>query len=137
MSYEYFLEAYRKYAQFTGRARRSEYWFFYLFFIIGLFVIMLISATINRSLGLILCGGYFLGSIIPFFALSVRRLHDTDNSGAMILIRLIPIIGGIWLLVLNCTDSVHGTNKYGPNPKGIGNLDIDKSDDLIQQIGQT
>jgi uncharacterized membrane protein YhaH (DUF805 family) len=59
--------------------------------------------------------------IIPGLAVTVRRLHDVGKSGWFYFIVLIPIIGSIWLLVLAATDSQPGRNKYGPNPKGIGN----------------
>lgn len=72
---------------------------------------------------------YFLAMIIPGLAVAVRRLHDTGKSGFFILLAFIPLIGAIWILILLFTDSDFGENKYGPNPKGIGNTDE------IDQIG--
>ena len=66
-----------------------------------------------------LYGIYLLAIILPSLAVAVRRLHDIGKSGWMILISLIPLIGGIWLLVLLVTDSNSGDNQYGPNPKEI------------------
>lgn len=66
-----------------------------------------------------LYGIYLLAIILPSLAVAVRRLHDIGKSGWMILISLIPLIGGIWLLVLLVTDSNPGDNQYGPNPKEI------------------
>ena len=60
---------------------------------------------------------YTLAIIIPSLAVAVRRLHDTGKSGWWIFISLIPLIGGIWLLVLLVTDSQPGENQYGPSPK--------------------
>jgi len=65
---------------------------------------------------------YALAVIIPGLAVTVRRLHDIGKSGWMILISLIPIIGGIWLLILTVTDGEPGENQYGPNPKEVGEI---------------
>ena len=74
-----------------------------------------------------------LATLVPSLSVGVRRLHDVGKSGWFTLIVLIPIIGAIWLLVLYCTDGVPGPNKWGSNPKGIGNA---SSSDLIDSIGQ-
>ena len=71
---------------------------------------------------------YSLVVFIPGLAVAVRRLHDVGKSGWFFLIVLIPLVGAIWLLVLFFTDSQPGMNKYGPNPKGIGNIDEIGSD---------
>ncbi|MBQ3189037.1 MAG: DUF805 domain-containing protein [Bacteroidaceae bacterium] len=93
------------YANFSGRARRSEYWYFVLFsLIIGLIPI------VNLIVGLI--------SIIPGIAVCVRRLHDIGKSGWWLLLGFIPIAGPIVLLVWFCTDSQPGENQWGANPKG-------------------
>lgn len=108
-----------KYADFSGRARRSEYWFFYLAVVIG-YVVSLIITQVVRPLGLLLLVLLVLGALIPTLACGVRRLHDTGKSGAFILFGLIPFVGGIILLVFFVMDSAPGDNQYGPNPKGIG-----------------
>lgn len=122
---EWYLKVVRdNFANFEGRARRQEYWMFVLFNIlitIGLYMLVGIMALIFRSplafLGMILVIIYALGILIPNLAVIVRRLHDTGNSGWMILITFIPLVGGIWLLVLMCTEGQIGPNQYGPDPK--------------------
>lgn len=121
------------YADFKGRARREEYWMFVLFNIIVSFVIVLVFAGIGIAtevpeiIGLSYI--YYLAILIPSIAVVVRRLHDAGKSGWYYFISLIPIVGFIWLLVLLCTDSENGPNKWGDNPKGIGN------DGTINKIG--
>ena len=109
------------YANFKGRARRQEYW---MFAFINL-IIMLILNTIDRvafSADMaILSSIYGLAILIPGIAVAVRRLHDTDRSGWWALLGLIPIVGTIILSVMMCFDSTPGTNRFGPNPKHIGN----------------
>ena len=117
----WFFGVYKKYAVFSGRARRKEYWFFSLFLAIAYVLLMIvdgITGTLDPMSGLGLTTGIFtLGSILPSIAVSVRRLHDTDRSGWWILIQLIPLIGGIVLLVFFCLDSSPGQNRFGANPK--------------------
>ncbi len=112
-----------KYVDFSGRARRSEYWYFALFgFLVGI-----VTGVLDAILGTDYdgsSGGLIntLGSLalfLPSLAVAVRRLHDTDRSGWWILLGLIPIIGWIVLIVWFCTDS-KADNQYGPNPKGSG-----------------
>jgi uncharacterized membrane protein YhaH (DUF805 family) len=136
IGYQYFFEAFRKYAVFKGRARRAEYWYFVLFEIISLFSIGLLGNLGGLGdMTVSLIGIAFLASIIPYLALTVRRLHDSGHSGTYYFVGFIPIVGGIWLLFLYCTDSVPGENKYGPNPKGIGNKN-ENFDKMIEEIGQ-
>ena len=117
----WFFGVYKKYAVFGGRARRKEYWFFSLFFMIAYVLLAIvdgISGTLDPMTGFGLFSGiYILGSLLPSLAVSVRRLHDTDRSGWWILISLIPLIGGIVLLVFCCLDSSPGQNRFGANPK--------------------
>ena len=119
----WYLKVLKQYADFNGRARRKEYWMFFLFHIIALFVALAIDVAIGTGLNE---GGspvgfiyaiYAFGTFIPTIAVVVRRLHDVGKSGWWYFIAFVPIIGGIWLLVLMCTDSEDGTNEYGPNPK--------------------
>jgi uncharacterized membrane protein YhaH (DUF805 family) len=120
----WYLEVLKKYAVFSGRARRKEYWFFVLFNIlisIALGVIDNLTGTYDAKAGVGLLGGlYSLGVLIPALAVSVRRLHDTNRSGWWLLIALIPLIGAIVLLVFMVQDSDPGSNEYGPNPKNVG-----------------
>jgi len=117
----WYLQALKNYAVFSGRARRKEYWFFALFNFIFLAAAVLFDNIFNTAFEDLGYGlFYFLYAaavLIPGLAVSVRRLHDVDKSGWMLFIALIPIIGGIWLLVLMVTDSTPGSNSYGPNPK--------------------
>ncbi len=122
---KWYLTVLKQYAKFSGRARRKEYWMFILFNIIFGIVAMILDKIIGLSIfsvgpghayGIFYCL-YSLFVLIPGLAVLVRRLHDIGKSGWMIFISLIPIVGGIWLLVLLVTDSKSGENKYGLNPK--------------------
>ena len=121
-----FMTAMRKYAVFSGRSTRSEYWYFVLFLVliqIGLMIVDTLLGTFNSAAGIGLLSGIFsLATFIPCLAVSVRRLHDTDRSGWWLLLGLIPVIGGLVLLVFFVQDSQPGTNRFGPNPKAIGGL---------------
>ena len=114
--FDYYLDVIKnKYAQFTGRARRSEYWYFVLFNIligIGISLIDVFAGT--AFLNII----YSLAVLVPGLAVAVRRLHDTGRSGIWILIGLIPLIGVIVLIVFMVEDS-KPDNQYGPNPKKL------------------
>ncbi len=112
---EWYLTVLRKYAEFSGRARRKEYWFFVLFNIIISFVLGFVDGF--AGLGGVLGGIYALAVLIPSIAVGVRRLHDTGRSGWWLLIGLVPIIGVIVLIVFMVGDSESGSNQYGPNPK--------------------
>ncbi|MCE9782578.1 DUF805 domain-containing protein [Shewanella algae] len=114
---EYFIGAIKKYADFTGRARRTEYWMYTLFYIIFSLVVSAIDYALGTTvLGLI----YSLGLLLPSLAIAARRLHDTDRSGWWQLLAFIPIIGWIVLLVFYCQDSEVGDNRFGSNPKELG-----------------
>ncbi len=117
----WYLAVLKKYAVFSGRARRKEYWMFTLFNIIFAIIAMVIDNVIGTAIkgigyGLIYIL-YILAVLLPALAVSVRRLHDTGRSGWFLLIMLIPFVGPIWLLVLMCLDGTPGENKYGANPK--------------------
>ena len=112
----WYLEVLKKYAVFSGRARRKEYWYFALFNIIISIVLVVIEFIIIGS-GL-LGGIYALAILIPGIAVTVRRLHDTGRSGWWCLIGLVPLIGVIVILIFAVLDSQPGENDYGPNPKG-------------------
>ena len=104
-----------KYATFAGRARRSEYWWFFLFNIIVSIVATVIDAALGTAFVALLVA---LALIVPSIAVGVRRLHDTGRSGWWMLIGLVPLVGGIVLLVFFASDSTPETNDYGPSPKG-------------------
>ncbi len=110
-----YIAVVRKYAQFSGRSTRREYWTFFLInVLISIFLSFLAAMNKNAS---ILGSLYSLVLLVPGIAVSVRRLHDTNRSGWWGLISLIPLIGTIILIVFLATDSDAGSNKYGPNPK--------------------
>jgi uncharacterized membrane protein YhaH (DUF805 family) len=108
--------AFSQYATFSGRASRSEFWFFYLFLVIASFVAASIDTLVlnnqNSYLTLIL----FLATLIPLIAITTRRLHDTDRSGWWQLLSLIPLVGAIILIIWLCTASTPGSNRFGSNP---------------------
>jgi uncharacterized membrane protein YhaH (DUF805 family) len=117
----WYLEALKKYAVFSGRSRRMEYWYCVLFNIIVGVVLALIDMLIGTfsamsNIGL-LSGIYSLAVLIPTLAVMVRRLHDIDRTGWWILINLIPLVGTIVLLVFALTPGTPGSNRYGPDPK--------------------
>ena len=117
----WYLEVLKKYAVFSGRARRKDFWFFVLFNIIISIVLAVIdgvTGSFSPEAGMGLLGGiYTLAVLIPGIAVSVRRLHDTERSGWWLLIALVPLIGAIVLLVFMVQDSKPGQNQYGANPK--------------------
>jgi len=121
--WDYFLKCLRHYADFTGRARRSEYWYFTLFSALVSFALsfgdMMIGLySLEAGLGL-LSGLFSLVIIIPSLAVFVRRLHDVGRSGWWFLIYF-TIIGIFVLLYWLFQDSEPGDNKWGSNPKGQG-----------------
>lgn len=119
----WYLKVLKNYTNFSGSARRKEYWMFTLFNVIFAVAAMLLDNLLGIAIEGIgygpIYGLYVLATIVPGIAVSVRRLHDVDKSGWMLLIGLIPLIGAIWLLVLFVTEGTPGDNQYGPNPKGL------------------
>ena len=123
---EWYLKVMRdNYANFSGRARRKEYWMFVLVQAIVMIGLMILDSVLGLDFelqGISLGYGYLylIGLIvhfIPSLAVLVRRLHDVGKSGWFYFIFLIPIIGIIWLLILYCTEGQKEDNKWGPNPK--------------------
>ena len=118
---KYFLYCLQHYADFNGRARRSEYWYFVLFnFIVSILIGLLlgvIAGVLNVPALVYLAYLWSLAVFIPSLAVSVRRLHDIGRSGWWLLLSLIPLVGAIILIIWYCTDSQPGANQYGPNPK--------------------
>ena len=138
----WYLKGLKNYTNFTGRARRKEYWMFllfhYLIMVILFFIIGFTSEEFSdiKEINMIsiicvfLLVIYILGTILPLLAITARRLHDTDKSAWWYLICIIPYIGRFIILIFTCMDSYGGTNKWGVNPKKDG------SDVLIDQIGR-
>ncbi len=120
-----YMDVLRKYADFSGRASRKEYWMFQLintiiFAVVGILMALLTSAL--HSIGFVflgILGVYCLAIIIPSLAVSFRRLHDTGRSAWWLLIGLVPYIGSLVIIVFTVLDSQPGDNAYGPNPKGV------------------
>lgn len=108
-----------KYATFSGRARRSEYWYFFLFNVIVTVVLSTLYSATNSTIftALLLLSG--IVTLVPSMAVFWRRMHDIGRSGAYYFFVLIPLVGAIILLVWECQDSQPGANQYGPNPKGM------------------
>jgi uncharacterized membrane protein YhaH (DUF805 family) len=122
----------KNYATFSGRATRSEYWWFILFYslcMIVLFIPVILPPALTADgeepsrgltalglVGLLLFFGFFLATVVPSIAVTVRRLHDAGFSGWMYLLGFIPYVGGFIILVLACLGS-KPDNKWGPNPK--------------------
>lgn len=117
----WFLIALKKYATFSGRAQRAEYWYFFLFYMLILLactIVDVITGTLSEDSTMgFLSGILTLAFFIPSIAVGVRRLHDTGRSGWWLLIVLVPIVGAIVLLVFAVQDSAPNTNEFGPNPK--------------------
>lgn len=110
----WYMGCWKKYATFSGRARRKEYWMFVLFNAIAYFVAGMLDGIIG---GGAIAGLYGLAVLLPTLAVSVRRLHDTNRNGWWLFVTLIPVVGEIWLFVLMIMDSSLGSNQYGSNPK--------------------
>ena len=111
----YYIDCWKKYVTFSGRARRKEFWMFVLFNIIA----SCVASAIDKVLGTMMIGSlYSLAALLPGLAVCARRLHDTDRSGWWMLVGLIPVVGTIVLIVFACLDSTPGENRFGANPKG-------------------
>jgi uncharacterized membrane protein YhaH (DUF805 family) len=125
----WYLEVLKKYAVFSGRARRKKYWMFVLVngsiaLVIGVLagITARIDANSNSTSSIstvlsCISSIYSLAVVLPALAVGVRRLHDIGKSGWWLFISLIPLVGSLWLLVYAVTDSQPGDNQYGPNPK--------------------
>ncbi len=135
---EWMLLPYRRYAEFTGRSRRREYWLFVLLYLLVMMVIEAIFGTpraITMSSGFsygIIANGtgttvgnlFWLASFIPGLAVSVRRLHDIDRSGWWLLLGFVPVLGWFTLFIFYCLDGTAGSNRFGPDPKARGYVDV-------------
>ncbi len=138
---EWMILPFKRYADFSGRSRRQEYWMFTLFNLIVYVVLIAIGLTgvpwsnlgdastdpepgIALWIALGLTGVYFLGSIVPSIAVTVRRFHDQDMSGWFYFLRFIPYVGGIVLIVFMCIQGTKGENRFGYDPLGSGPADV-------------
>jgi uncharacterized membrane protein YhaH (DUF805 family) len=111
----------QKYAVFSGRSRRKEFWMFVLFTFIVEIVLAIIDAiigTYNTAIGIgLLSGLFYLAILVPSIALNTRRLHDIGKSGWFQLLFIIPIVGFILWIIWMVRDGDDGVNQYGPSPK--------------------
>ncbi|HHL21687.1 MAG TPA: DUF805 domain-containing protein [Aliiroseovarius sp.] len=126
---------FNKYATFSGRAPRSEYWWFILFTWVAMMLLSFVDSvmfgTVTVGPGTFMAysdtayfsGTFALATVVPTLAVAVRRLHDTDRSGWWILIGLIPLIGAIVLIVFFATEGTRGDNRFGPDPLARGGGD--------------
>jgi len=114
---DYYKLAFQRYADFEGRSRRSEYWYFVLFNTLAAYALLFLGGFVNPMAGVALYGVYLLAAIVPSFAVAVRRMHDVGKSGWLLLVSLIPLVGAILLLVWFITDSDPGVNQWGDSPK--------------------
>ena len=123
---EWYLKVVRdNYANFSGRARRSEYWYFRLVsFLIALLLILLMFAIGSPAVYILVI--YSLATIVPSLAVTVRRLHDVGKSGTYIFMSLVPIVGGILVLIALFTEGTYGPNQYGPDPKNPEQNEFDQ-----------
>lgn len=140
---EWMLLPLRRYAQFSGRSRRKEYWMFVLLIFIVYVIAMILDSVLGfgtttrfadvtdtgAAAGFNSSGGIItliamLALFLPSLAVAIRRLHDTDRSGWWILLGLIPLVGAIILLVFYCTDGTRGPNRFGADPKGENQADL-------------
>jgi uncharacterized membrane protein YhaH (DUF805 family) len=115
---EAITHGFQNYVGFSGRAARSEYWYWVLFIVLLSIVALLIDLTLFgfnttgvNPISVIVS----LATLLPNLAVSVRRLHDIDRSGWWVLLVLIPLIGGIVLIVWACMRGTVGTNRFGPD----------------------
>jgi uncharacterized membrane protein YhaH (DUF805 family) len=119
----YYVDTWRDYFNFSGRARRKEYWYFQLFHALALVIgEVLVVQSGATGVFTIIFALYFVASIVPEIAVTVRRLHDIGKSGWWYFVSLVPIAGPIWFLVLMCSDGEFGNNQYGPSPRECADL---------------
>ncbi|MEV6670024.1 DUF805 domain-containing protein [Streptomyces sp. NPDC051162] len=113
----WYVDVLKKYTVFTGRAHRTEFWMFTLISVL----ISIVLAVIDTALGTkpLLGVLYSLAVLLPSLAVGARRLHDTNRTGWWLLISLIPIIGGIVLIVFWALPGTPGDNSYGPPPQEV------------------
>ena len=134
---EWMLMPLRRYADFSGRSQRQEYWLFLLFYylLFAAAVVLLVvfagladvdagsgkeAAAPGLFIGILLIGLLYLGLYIPLLAVKVRRFHDQDLSGWFVLLGFIPYLGGLITFIFMCIDGTAGPNRFGPDPKGRG-----------------
>ncbi|MBC6460830.1 DUF805 domain-containing protein [Actinomadura sp. HBU206391] len=116
----WYIAVLKNYSDFSGRARRTEYWIFFLVNVIISVVFGVLIVMTDGFLYVFLL--YALAVLIPSLAVGVRRLHDTGRSGWWLLISLVPFVGAIILIYFFVLEGEPGDNVYGPNPKNAAPL---------------
>ena len=111
----WYLDVLKNYTGFSGRARRTELWMFWLINL-GIAIVLTVIESILGLPG-VLSGLYNLAILLPSIAVGMRRLHDTDRTGWWLLIAFVPFVGAIVLLIFFCLEGTKGDNQYGPDPK--------------------
>ncbi|WP_406342744.1 DUF805 domain-containing protein [Streptomyces sp. NBC_01578] len=111
----WYLDVLKKYAVFSGRARRQEYWMYVLFNAIAAIIALVLDAALGTLP--IITAIYYVAVLLPSLGVFVRRLHDTGRSGWWVLFGAVPLVGGITLLVFACLEGERTQNAYGPDPK--------------------
>jgi uncharacterized membrane protein YhaH (DUF805 family) len=125
-AWDWYVKVLKQYVDFSGRARRKEYWFFALISLLISLGLFLVDAclfgyrfTPAHPHVAVLANLYGLGVLLPSLGVLVRRLHDTDRSAWWLFMYLVPLIGPILILVFLFLDSTPGPNRFGPNPKDV------------------
>jgi uncharacterized membrane protein YhaH (DUF805 family) len=125
----HFFDALRKYAVFTGRAGRSEFWWFTLVYLILIAMaafVDVVVGTFDAAIGFgLFSGSLLIATLLPMLGVHVRRLHDTGRSGGWVLLGLVPVVGSFALFVLVLFASQPGTNEYGPHPRPMEHAGAD------------
>jgi uncharacterized membrane protein YhaH (DUF805 family) len=126
---EWMLLPLKRYADFSGRSRRKEYWMF----VLGIFIAAILLSIIESAMGMAgMIGGaygpltaiFFLAILVPSIAVQVRRFHDQDKSGWFVLLALIPLLGSIAVFIFMCLDGTRGPNRFGPDPKDPASAEV-------------
>ena len=135
---EWMLMPYRRYADFSGRSQRMEYWMFMLFYIIVsiLCVFLMIAGGLAMDeggqsepgplfwLGVVALVIFVLVSLIPSVAVQVRRFHDQDKSGWLVLLGFVPYVDNLIVFIFMCLEGTRGPNRFGNDPKNPTNYDV-------------
>ncbi|MGW5275432.1 DUF805 domain-containing protein [Streptomyces sp. NPDC004044] len=111
----WYLDVLKKYAVFSGRARRQEYWMYTLFTVIAIIIVAVLDAVLGTQP--IITAIYYVAVLLPTLGVYIRRLHDTGRSGWWVLFGIVPLVGPITLLVFTCLEGDRSENAYGPDPK--------------------
>ncbi len=112
----WYIGVLKNYVGFSGRARRTEYWMYALFNFVISAVLGIIDSQIGTNIPAYI---YTLAVLLPSIAVAMRRLHDTERSGAWLFLLLIPIVGAIILIIFFAMEGTRGPNRYGQDPKQV------------------